>query len=1130
MKQLSNLDFLKAAKILNVLVDPVASDDTGLGIGQLWFNTTSNFFKGYDGTNKFSLLRDDLAATITGVLTFNPSSGTVPFAVNGTHTSVVTNLNADRVDGYHAAEAATASTLGARDASGNLTVATPTSDGHAATKAYVDSIAAGQDWKDSCRVATTANITLSGTQTIDGVAVVADDRVLVKDQTTASQNGIYVCAAGAWSRASDADADAEVTSGLTTFVEEGTLNSGAGYTLTTSGAIVVGTTSLTFTKTSGGSVYGAGNGVVKSGTTFHFGQSASYTVGALPYASGASTIGFISAVASGKVLKSNGENTVPLWASLDLTADVGSSILHVANGGTGTSTQFTSGSVVLAGASGVYTEDNAGISFDTSTDRLTVGLITISNIPDSGTGNEVVVSESGALKTQTINAGAWTGDTIWTSGNDGPSSGLNADLLDGQEGSYYTTASNIGGLGANRLLLSTSGGAITSSSSFTYSGSRVGLGGAISTVAGLQVFSVNDPVDVNSSTYEIGIVARARECYDIATGVTDSGYRMGMNVAAHVTDADFDGTLASQYGIYLQHGIYSNAQAGATITNSYGVFIDSYTLAGTTITNLWGLYQANSAAKNYFAGNVGIGSATSPSCALDILQTSDVVTGGTTPVAIRIGATNQDAGANTWNTAADFVQLQLHSSDASGEGAGNRWTVGVSMGDAAGSYSKFNIRDISGTSRLTIDSLNGNVGIGTTDIESWGAGYKALEFYRSSLMWATGSEYTAWSSNAYFDGAWKYKSEERASQIIQNDGSIDLRVAVSDAEDGAISWIAGLLLHNTGNISINHGTSYCPLSVRSFSNESSEILAAFQEATPGGGVKIGLASGAGYLQGDKTGGAVGFYIGANEASYFNGGNLGIGESIPTARLHVYAAEGVVSKFYGGNTDGVRLSTFVADSAGYAAIYAYDDNDGVTPGYATLRLGNNAGLGVYIDGVTGYMTINALATGTGDSILTEESGVIKKRTANNVIWDGDADLLGGQAGSYYLDLANSTGDTDDISEGLTNLFYTDARARAALSSEASAEIAYNNTSGVIGLGTEAGRVKSSTIGDGASTSLTFSHNLGTRDVIVQVFRTGTPYDTILVDVARNTTNQVTIGPFTTAPTSGEFTVVCTAANG
>lgn len=82
------------------------------------------------------------------------------------------------------------------------------------------------DWtKRAVKVATTANITLSGTQTIDGVAVVAGDRVLVKDQTTASQNGIYVVAAGAWARAAGADTALEMA-GSVVAVESGTVNGG----------------------------------------------------------------------------------------------------------------------------------------------------------------------------------------------------------------------------------------------------------------------------------------------------------------------------------------------------------------------------------------------------------------------------------------------------------------------------------------------------------------------------------------------------------------------------------------------------------------------------------------------------------------------------------------------------------------------------------------------------------------------------------------------------------------------------------------------------------------------------------------------------------------------------------------
>ena len=144
-------------------------------------------------------------------------------------------------------------------------VADPTSDQDAATKAYVDAIRSGLDVKDSVKVATTGNITLSGTQTIDGIAISTDERVLVKSQTTGSENGIYDCKAGAWARSSDFDSSAEVTSGAFVFVEQGSTNADAGFVLTTDGTITIGTTALSFTQFSGAGQISAGDGLQKVG-------------------------------------------------------------------------------------------------------------------------------------------------------------------------------------------------------------------------------------------------------------------------------------------------------------------------------------------------------------------------------------------------------------------------------------------------------------------------------------------------------------------------------------------------------------------------------------------------------------------------------------------------------------------------------------------------------------------------------------------------------------------------------------------------------------------------------------------------------------------------------------------------
>ncbi len=101
--------------------------------------------------------------------------------------------------------------------------------------------------KPPCRVATTAAITLSGEQTIDGVAVVADDRVLVKDQGTASENGIWVADTSAWSRALDFDGSNDVVDGTLVYVAEGTVNADLVFRCTGTNPITPGTTSITFT-------------------------------------------------------------------------------------------------------------------------------------------------------------------------------------------------------------------------------------------------------------------------------------------------------------------------------------------------------------------------------------------------------------------------------------------------------------------------------------------------------------------------------------------------------------------------------------------------------------------------------------------------------------------------------------------------------------------------------------------------------------------------------------------------------------------------------------------------------------------------------------------------------------------
>jgi len=174
-------------------------------------------------------------------------------------------------------------TIGITDTNGNLSLAAngtgtiaannfrisgladPINPNDAATKAYVDARSAGLDPKASVRVATTENISLSGTPSIDGVSIVEGNRVLVKNQTIATQNGIYIVSASSWSRSADFDQDQEATAGVFFFVEEGVTNGDAGFVLTTDNQVTIGVTDLTFTQFSGTGQIVAGAGLQKSG-------------------------------------------------------------------------------------------------------------------------------------------------------------------------------------------------------------------------------------------------------------------------------------------------------------------------------------------------------------------------------------------------------------------------------------------------------------------------------------------------------------------------------------------------------------------------------------------------------------------------------------------------------------------------------------------------------------------------------------------------------------------------------------------------------------------------------------------------------------------------------------------------
>ena len=147
-------------------------------------------------------------------------------------------------------------------------LATPINTGDAANKAYVDANATGLSAKGAVACATAgANITLSGLQTIDGYTTLANDRVLVKDQTTAANNGIYVAASTAWVRATDMDAWAEVPQAYV-FVTNGSVNSSSSWVCNSASGGTIGTTAITWVQFSQAAQVTAGAGLTRTGNSF----------------------------------------------------------------------------------------------------------------------------------------------------------------------------------------------------------------------------------------------------------------------------------------------------------------------------------------------------------------------------------------------------------------------------------------------------------------------------------------------------------------------------------------------------------------------------------------------------------------------------------------------------------------------------------------------------------------------------------------------------------------------------------------------------------------------------------------------------------------------------------------------
>jgi hypothetical protein len=365
-KFVTNLD-LNQNQILNGTFEKLAADpSTGLFEGRTFYHTGEDALKYYTGSAWDTLIKGISAAgSYASALTVGESNGAITLTLNLADASNAGLLSATFYSLLNGATATnTNDTLVKRDASGRFQATSPSADADVATKSYVDAQRSGLDVKQSVRAATTEALTLASDfengDVVDGVTLVTGDRILIKNQGTASENGIYVVAAsGAPTRATDADSNTEVTPGMFTFVEEGTVNADSGWVLTTNGSITLGTTSLAFAQFSGAGQITAGGGLTKTGNQLDVGGTTDrITVNA-------DSVDIASTYVGQSSITTLGTITTGTWTATDVAVD---------SGGTGAST--------ASGARTNLGETTAG--FSTSTPVLArVAAQSIGNSTDT---------------------------------------------------------------------------------------------------------------------------------------------------------------------------------------------------------------------------------------------------------------------------------------------------------------------------------------------------------------------------------------------------------------------------------------------------------------------------------------------------------------------------------------------------------------------------------------------------------------------------------------------------------------------------------------------------------------------------------------------------------------------------
>ena len=423
----------------------------------------------------------------------------------------------------------------------------PSNPSDITNKLYVDTVAQGLSPKGSCSAATTANISLSGLQTIDGYTLLANDRVLVKNQTTSLQNGIYVASSGAWSRSLDMDVWAEVP-GAYTVVINGTQYGNTGWVSTSAETGTINVTPITWVQFSGNSTYFAGTGLTLSSNTFSI-TNTGVTAGS--YGSASNTLSAtVNAQGQLSALSAQAISIAP--SQINAT---------IPNSGLTNSSITINGSAISLGGSATITANTPN--------ALTIGTV-LSGTSFNGSSPVTIAIDSTVVTltgTQTLTNKTLTSPVISTISNIGtltlPTS---TDTLVGRATTDTLTNKSISG--STNTITNIGNGSLTNSS-ITIGSTSISLGATASTLTSVTmatptISSYETYTAISAPTYNAG-----RLWYDST-----------QNALAYYNDVT-NNTL--HIGEEIQLKVYNNT--GSTINIGQPVYVTS-TSSGYTYPNV----------------------------------------------------------------------------------------------------------------------------------------------------------------------------------------------------------------------------------------------------------------------------------------------------------------------------------------------------------------------------------------------------------------------------------------------------------------------------------------------------------------------------------------------------------------